>query len=28
VPTGLLLRVLDACKAAGAEGVDVAAIKP
>lgn len=28
VPTGLLLRVLDTCKAAGAEGVDVAAIKP
>jgi biopolymer transport protein ExbD len=28
VPTGLLLRVLDTCKAAGAETVDVAAIKP
>jgi len=26
VPTGLLLRVLDTCKAAGAETVDVAAI--
>jgi len=28
VPTGLLLRVLDTCKAAGAEGVDIAALKP
>ena len=27
VPTGLLLRVLDTCKAAGADAVDVAAIK-
>jgi len=26
VPTGLLLRVLDTCKAAGAETVDVAAL--
>lgn len=28
VPTGLLLRVLDTCKAAGADAVDVAAIQP
>lgn len=27
VPTGLLLRVLDTCKAAGAEQVDVAALR-
>ena len=27
VPTGLLLRVLDTCKAAGALGVDVAALR-
>lgn len=27
VPTGLLLRVLDTCRSAGAESVDVAAIK-
>jgi len=26
VPTGLLLRVLDTCRAAGAEAVDVAAV--
>ncbi len=26
VPTALLLRVLDTCKAAGAESVDIAAI--
>ncbi len=27
VPTGLLLRVLDTCRSAGAESVDVAAIR-
>ena len=27
VPTGLLLRVLDTCKAAGADQVDVAAVR-
>ncbi|MBN2505665.1 MAG: biopolymer transporter ExbD [Verrucomicrobia bacterium] len=28
VPTGLLLRVMDTCHTAGADGVDVAALQP